>query len=293
MQVLLYCEFLLPVFQCVERVIPTELIMNEKVQHWAKRAKIYDICVAMVRYTFVQSCHQGPVVRLQLWTTDAAGKAGKDKTRKFLQEINRESLVIWGDDDVEWQPCRITDPTRRDTVMDLEEAMRAWPLFGIHHPWCKDHKPETEEFRKDNRGRSIRRITDYTAGQSCLQCHFYQPIPDKLVVTTFLDQFQPTAHEEGVKKFVQSFEESTSMARSVWQPEIGAMPINACKDIGYLTKAASILEITFVNSRAFVAALKQKITHITQNIVFICMISFVEKAAEHKNKHLGRAARQQ
>ena len=220
--------------------------MQESVQACAQRAKVYDICVAMVRYTFVQSCHKAPLNPLQIWLQDAQGRTGKNVMRRHLVEVRRESFVTWKDPDFEWCPERIVHATRRDTVRNLNEAMRAFPLFPIHHPWLPRYEPQTTTFRKTSRGTIIHRIANYEAGSSCLRCACYKDIDARHLVTTFLEKFKPESGEEGVHKFITAMHAAAAMACPVWQPDVGAVAFNACKDRGWLTKAARYHSCTFV-----------------------------------------------
>ena len=225
----------------MQRVVPDDVITDEHVQQAAQVAKVYDICVAMVRYTYLQACHKKESDPLQLWRRNHTSMAGKSTMRRHLAEAERESFVTWSDPDQAWRPCRIRHPTRRDTVMELIDAMRAFPIFGIHHPWCPEHEPQTQVFRYAVNQDPIQRIVDYSAGSSCLRCGCYQNVDSHEKVTTFLEKFTPVnqqPREEGVQPFIEAMHQGNAMARSVWQPDVGAVPFNACKDMGWLTKAA-------------------------------------------------------
>ena len=212
--------------------------MNNEVRHAAQLANVYGICVAMVRYTFVQSCHRSSFDALRMWLQDDdISKRGKIVLKRHLAEVERESFVTWNDPDEAWSPCRIAHATKRDTVLELEDAMRAFPVFGIHHPWLPEAEPQTQTFRKGTDGTSIERIVDYSAGSSCLLCGCYQNVDTCHLVTIFLEKFKPEDNEQGVEKFVKALAHADAMARSVWQPDVGTIPFNACKDMGWLTKA--------------------------------------------------------
>ena len=122
--------------------------------------------------------------------------------------------------------------------MELEDALREFPVFGIHHPWRQILEPQTELFRKGTNGKLIQRIVDYSAGSSCLLIGCYQEIDECHLVTTFLENFKPANDETGVEKFITALRMASAMARSVWQPNVGTVPFNSCKDMGWLTKAA-------------------------------------------------------
>ena len=214
-----------------------KVIMHTDIQRLARKSRVYDICVAMVRYTFVQSCHKKSFDPLQLWLDDPESRAGKIKMRRWLCEVPRESFVCWSDPDEEWVPARIRYPTTSHTVLNIRVCLRPFPLFHIHHPWLPSHDPQTFVFREGTNGQSIHRIQDYSSGSTCVNLDCYQPFNACHLVTTFLEKFKPSPNQEGVHNFVKAFLHADAMARSVWQPEVGTTVCNACTDMGFLTKA--------------------------------------------------------
>ena len=211
--------------------------MHTEMQRLARQSRVYDICVAMVRYTFVQSCHKKSFDPLQLWLDDPESRLGTINMKRWLYEVPREAFVCWSDPDEGWQPARIRDPTRTHTVTNIRVCLRPFPLFHIHHPWLRTHVPQTVVFREGTRGESIHRIQDYSGGSTCVKLGCYQSFNERHLVTTFLEKFAPGPNEEGAHNFVKAFLHADVMACPVWQPEVGTVMYNALSNTGFLTKA--------------------------------------------------------